>query len=217
VGLDRELEADVFEELATSHQLEFLETRSDVDAARLLSRMAADNAADLISEIDQERRLSVLEKLPEPQQSKVRHLLAFNADTAGGLMTTDFCALPASATVADALDAIRTSHAPSESLEMVFLLDESNHPVASVSIVDLVRARQGELAIASARAKMAFVGPHWDIHRVARTMADFNLTVVPVVADDGGAMVGVVTVDDLLEDLLPQGWRREFGMSTVTE
>jgi Mg/Co/Ni transporter MgtE len=100
---------------------------------------------------------------------------------------------------------------------MIFLLDESQHPVASVSIVELVRARPTELAIASARPKMAYVGPHWDIHRVARTMADYNLTVVPVVGDNGGAMIGVVTVDDLLEDLLPQGWRREFGMSTVSE
>ena len=217
VGLDRELEADVFEELATSHQLEFLESRSDVEAARLLSRMAADNAADLISEIDQERRLSVLEKLPEPQQAKVRHLLTYNADTAGGLMTNDFCALAASVTVAEALDAVRASHAPAESLDMIFLLDESQHPIASVSIVDLVRARPTELAIAAARPKMAYVGPHWDIHRVARTMADFNLTVLPVVADNGGAIIGVVTVDDLLEDLMPQGWRREFGMSTVSE
>lgn len=60
VGLDRELEADVFEELDTEHQLEFLEDRSDVDAARLLSRMEPDNAADLINEIDQDRRLTIL-------------------------------------------------------------------------------------------------------------------------------------------------------------
>ena len=217
VGLDRELEADVFEELDTQHQLEFLESRSDVDAARLLARMAADNAADLISEIEQERRLSVLEKLPEPQQQKVRHLLTYNADTAGGLMLNDFCSLPATVTAEVALQALRDSTAPAETLQAVFLVDESNHPVAAVSIVALVRSRPQDLAIAAAHASFAYVRPHWDLHRVARTMTDFNLTVVPVVAEDGGAMIGVVTVDDVLEDLMPQGWRREFGMSTVSE
>ena len=64
VGLDRELEADVFEELDTEHQLEFLEARSDTEAARLLSRMEPDNAADLINEVEQDRRLPILENLP---------------------------------------------------------------------------------------------------------------------------------------------------------
>ena len=66
VGQDRELEADVFEELDTEHQLEFLSTRSDEEAARLLATMAPDDAADLIVDLDQERRLPVLEALPAP-------------------------------------------------------------------------------------------------------------------------------------------------------
>ena len=75
VGLDRELEADVFEELDTEHQLEFIDHRTDDDAARLLS-MAPDDAADLIGEVDQDRRLPLLELHAEPQQRKVRNLLS---------------------------------------------------------------------------------------------------------------------------------------------
>ena len=97
VGLDRELEADVFEELDTTHQLEFLDGRSDAEAARLLARMEPDNAADLINEIDQERRLPILDNLPADQQAKVRNLLAYNADTAGGLMSPDFLTVPVDA------------------------------------------------------------------------------------------------------------------------
>jgi Mg/Co/Ni transporter MgtE len=119
VGLNRELEADVFEELDTEHQLEFLESRSDADAARLLSRMEPDNAADLITEIDQEHRLPILELLPHEQQAKVRQLLSYNADTAGGLMNPDFVSIPPTATVADALEAIRTTRVPAESLQAV--------------------------------------------------------------------------------------------------
>ena len=217
VGLDRELEADVFEELDTEHQLEFLQSRSDVEAARLLTRMEPDNAADLINEIDQDRRLPILEGLPAPQQVKVRQLLSYNSDTAGGLMNTDFVSLTAGATVADAIQAIRTSNVPAESLHAVFVTDDEGRPLGSASLGSLVKARESELAINVARTQLAHVHPHWDLHRVARKMSDFNLTVVPVLDEDHAVMIGVITVDDLLEELLPQGWRKEFGMTAVEE
>jgi CBS domain-containing protein len=217
VGLDRELEADVFEELDTTHQLEFLEARSDAEAARLLSRMEPDNAADLINEIEQERRLSILEHLPEEQQIKVRQLLSYNAESAGGLMNPDFVSIPATATVEEALDAIRTSKVPAESLHAVFLLDETGQPIGAAAIAPLVRARASDLALSVARTHLAHVHPQWDLHRMARKMSDFNLTMLPVLDDEHGSMIGVITVDDLLEELLPQGWRREFGMSAVEE
>ena len=111
VGADRELEADVFEELDTEHQLEFVTSRSDQEAARLLSSMAPDDAADMITEVDQERRLPILNLLPEPQQTKVRSLLSYNPETAGGLMSPDFLCLPAGLEVSASLDAIRRSTA----------------------------------------------------------------------------------------------------------
>ncbi|MBW4030874.1 MAG: magnesium transporter [Acidobacteria bacterium] len=217
VGLDRELEADVFEELDTEHQLEFLQSRSDVEAARLLTRMEPDNAADLINEIDQDRRLPILEGLPAPQQVKVRQLLSYNSDTAGGLMNTDFVSLGDLATVADAIQAIRTSNVPAESLHAVFVTDDVGRPLGSASLGSLVKARESELAINVARTQLAHVHPHWDLHRVARKMSDFNLTVVPVLDEDHAVMIGVITVDDLLEELLPQGWRKEFGMTAAEE
>jgi CBS domain-containing protein len=217
VASDRELEADVFEELDTTHQLEFLEARSDADAARLLARMEPDNAADLISEIDQDRRLTILERLPDVQKGKVRQLLSYNADTAGGLMNPDFVSVSATATVADALEAIRTSRVPAEALHAVFVMDEDGQPIGAASIAPLVRAPGHELALSVSRTHLEHVHPHWDLHQTSRKMSDFNLTVLPVLDDDHSTMIGVVTVDDLLEELLPHGWRREFGMTAVEE
>jgi CBS domain-containing protein len=217
VGADRELEADVFEELDTTHQLEFLEARSDADAARLLARMEPDNAADLINEIDQDRRLPILERLPDVQKTKVRQLLSYSADTAGGLMNPDFVSVPATATVAEALEAIRTSRVPAEALHAVFVMDENGQPIGAASIAPLVRAPGHELALSVSRTHLAHVHPHWDIHQMSRKMSDFNLTVLPVLDEDHSRMIGVVTVDDLLEELLPHGWRREFGMTAVEE
>jgi hypothetical protein len=217
VGLDRELEADVFEELDTEHQLEFLQSRSDTEAARLLTRMEPDNAADLINEIDQERRLPILEHLPAHQQVKVRQLLSYNSDTAGGLMNTDFVSVLDTATVEEALEAIRVSNVPAESLHAVFVTSAQGQTIGSASLGSLVKARDNELALSVARTQLSHVHPHWDVHRVARKMSDFNLTVVPVLDDEHGTMIGVITVDDLLEELLPQGWRKEFGMTAVEE
>ncbi len=217
VKLDRELEADVFEELDTTHQLEFLEDRSDEDAARLIARMEPDSAADLITEIDQERRLPILENLPATQRAKVRNLLSYSADSAGGLMSPDFVAVDEAATVRVALDALRASRAPAPAQAAVFVLDGDGRPVGAATVVQLVRASSDERAAAVAQSPVTHVHPQWDVWQVARKMSDFNLTILPVVADDHGAMVGVVTVDDLLEELLPQGWRKEFGMTAVEE
>src|ERR1700731_203761 len=217
VGYNTELEADVFEELDLTHQLEFLESRSDLEASQLLARMEPDDAADLIGEIAQDRRLSILNAMPESQRTKISQLLSFNADTAGGLMNTEFVSVPATATVADALEALRLSSVPAESLHAVFVMDENGRPQGVASIAQLIRARPSELAINVARTQLTFAHPNWDVHRIARTMSDFNLTVLPVLQEENLEMIGVITVDDLLEELLPQGWRREFGMGAVEE
>jgi CBS domain-containing protein/sporulation protein YlmC with PRC-barrel domain len=217
VQADRELEADVFEELDTEHQVEFVRTRSDEDAARLLARMAPDDAADLIMELDQERRLPVLGLLPASQQRKVRSLLSYNPETAGGLMSPDFLALPESTSVSDALSAIRHSSAPPESLNVVFTLDESGSVSGSVSAVLLIRSDPAATLDHVARPNPAHVHTDWDVHSVVRKMSDFDLTVAPVMDDDHGQILGVVTVDDVLEMLLPSGWRRDAGMTAREE
>ena len=201
-----------------THQLEFFESRSDAEAARLLSRMEPDNAADLITEIDQERRLPILELLPSEQQAKVRQLLSYNADTAGGLMNPDFVSVPRHG------DRGRRprgdSHLPACPRSRCRPSSSSTSRASRLAprrIAPLVRARPSELALTVARTQLAHVHPHWDVHRMSRKMSDFNLTVLPVLDDEHSKMIGVVTVDDLLEELLPQGWRAEFGMSAVEE
>src|ERR1700736_69300 len=96
---DRELEADVFEELDDEHQVEFLRERSDQQVAAVLSRMASDDAADLLLEIEQDRRLPILNLLPAAKQRKIKGLLGYNPSTAGGLMNPDFISVRADTTV----------------------------------------------------------------------------------------------------------------------
>src|SRR6202453_2845892 len=109
VAQDRELEADVFEELDEHHQLEFIRERPDSQVAAVVARMAPDDAADLIVEIDQERRGRILALLPSTQRRQIEALLGYNPSTAGGLMSPDFISLLPADTVAQALEKVRSS------------------------------------------------------------------------------------------------------------
>jgi len=216
VGQDRELEADVFEELDAEHQIEFVRSRTDAEAARLLATMAPDDAADLIVELDQEHRLPVLQLLPLAQQRKIRTLLNYNPETAGGLMSPDFLCLAESTPVSNVLEAVRSSKAPPEALAVIFARDDDGTVTGSASVVRLIQALPTATLGSVVRPNPAHVHPDWDLHAVTRKMTDFNLTVAPVM-DDEHRMVGVITVDDVLEMLLPTGWRRDFGMSSVED
>ncbi len=211
VAADRELEADVFEELDPEHQVEFLESRSDPQAARVLAGMAPDDAADLIIELDQDRRLPILNLLPQPHQAKVRSLLNYNPETAGGLMSPDFVSLSRSATVAEALRAVASSRAPNEALGVVFVLDNDARVFGTASLLSLVRAAPDATLGSVAQANLAHVHADWDLQAILRKMSDYNLTVAPVLDPEHRGVLGVVTVDDLLELLLPTGWRRDYG------
>ena len=205
VKADRELVADVFEELDAEHQVEFLRSRSDFETAWLLARMASDDAADLVMELDQQRRLPVLNLLPGSQQRKVRSLLRYHPETA----TPEFLARPELATVAHAMAAIRESTAPVEALQVIFTLDDAGSVAGSVSAISLIRADPYQPLSSLADTNLAHVHADWDLHGVVRKMSDFNLTVVAVLDEEHDQILGVVTVDDILELLLPSGWRRD--------
>ena len=140
VGHDKELEADVFEELDDEHQVEFLRERSDDEAAALLARMASDDAADLLLEIDQARRLPLLNLLPPAKQTKIRALLGHNPSTAGGLMNPDFVSVEFESTVAQALAAVRVSELSVQLVSTICLTDDAGLLVGAVPLADLVRA-----------------------------------------------------------------------------
>jgi CBS domain-containing protein len=212
VSQDRELEADVFEELDDEHQLEFIRERSDSQVAAVLSRMASDDAADLIAELDQERREPVLTLLPAKQQRQIRTLLGYNPSTAGGMMSTEFLALPESTAVADAIDRIRESAIAPEALSTIYASGGDGELVGSVPVVALLRADPGATLADVLQREPLSVHTDADLPEVARLMTDYNLTTLPVV-DEHQRMVGLITVDDVLEQMLPSGWRRRYGLA----
>lgn len=211
VSQNRELEADVFEELDEHHQLEFLRERPDTQAAAMVARMAPDDAADLISEIDQDRRGRILALLPATQRRQIEVLLGYNPSTAGGLMSPDFVALSPTDDVEQALTKLRDSELGPGTLTSVYVLDDEARLRGSVSVVALLRSAPHRPLEELAEHEPVSVATGADLPEVARMMTDYNLLMLPVL-DDDERMVGVVTVDDVLELTLPSDWRRRFGV-----
>ncbi len=208
---DRELEADVFEELDDQHQREFLEDRPDAEVAEILSRMAPDDAADVLGELEEERREPLMTLLPVSHRVKVRALLGYDPAEAGGLMSPDFVLLPGRTSAADALHAVATSKIAPELLTTVFVGPAGGPLEGSVPVTALLRTEPGRRLDSEVKHEAPCLSPDAPFEEVARLMADYNLTSIPVV-DESRRMIGVVTVDDVLEAMLPRGWRRRFGL-----
>ncbi len=208
---DRELEADVFEELDDQHQREFLEDRTDEQVAEILSRMAPDDAADIVGELDEDRREPVLALLAVSHRVKVRALLGYDPAEAGGLMSPDFLMMRDSTAAGDALEAVRHSKIAPELLTAVFVSAADGTLEGSIPVTALLRAEPGRRLEHLVKHESPCLRPDASFEELARLMADYNLTAIPV-ADEHERMVGVVTVDDVLEAMLPRGWRKRFGL-----
>jgi CBS domain-containing protein len=213
IGQDRELEADVFEELDEHHRMEFIRERPDGQVAAVISRMAADDAADLIVELDQDRRARILALLPAAQRRQIEPLLGYNPSTAGGLMSPEVIVMQETDTSADAIAAVRASELAPGTLSTVYLRDSEGRLSGSADVVTLLRAAPEASLHEVAEHEPVSVGTDADLPEVARMMADYNLVMLPVV-DGDDRTVGVITVDDVLEQTLPSGWRRRFGVAS---
>jgi CBS domain-containing protein/sporulation protein YlmC with PRC-barrel domain len=208
VHADPELEADVFEELDEDQATRLLGARTDEEIAAVLARMRADDAADAIAELPQQRRQPVLDLLPPAQRTRVLTLMGFNATSAGGMMGVEFIALPGMSSVADALARVSESASlQPEALTSVHAVDDEGVLRGVVRLVTLVQSDPGATVIDVSDTDPVRVGTDTDITDVAVLMTDYNLITIPVV-DDERRLLGVITVDDVLEVALPDDWRR---------
>jgi CBS domain-containing protein len=208
VHADPELEADVFEELDEDRATRLLEARTDEEIAQVLARMRADDAADAIAELPQRRRQPVIDLMPVAQRARVLTLMGFNPASAGGLMGMEYITVPAGATVAAAIAAIASANSlQPEALTSVHALDGRGKLAGVVRLAALVQADPGSPVSEICDADPVRVGAATDLVDVAVLMSDYNLITIPVV-DDHRVMIGLITVDDILEFTLPDDWRR---------
>ncbi|HKS45509.1 MAG TPA: CBS domain-containing protein [Amycolatopsis sp.] len=219
-SMDDERLADVLEELPQDDQKDLLKHLPEERAADILEAMNPDDAADLLAELtpaDQNRLLELM----EPEESEpVKRLLAYSSDTAGGLMTPEPVVLTPDATIAEALARIRNADLSAALATMVFVCrppteTPTGRYVGCVHFQRLLREPPAEMIAATLDSALPVLRPSAALGEVTRYFAAYNLACGPVV-DLQDHLLGAVTVDDVLDHLLPEDWR-ETGLHDVTE
>jgi Mg/Co/Ni transporter MgtE len=154
----------------------------------------------------------VLELLPASKRLKVKRLLGYNPQTAGGLMNPDFLSAPERSTVEQAIELVRRSDIDVERLPTIAVVDGDGRLVGPLSLVTLLKAARHEAIGALIDGGEPAVSADTDLPEIARLMTDYNLMTLPVV-DGEGKPIGLLVVDDVLELMLPADWRRRFGLA----
>ncbi|MGH9076429.1 MAG: magnesium transporter MgtE N-terminal domain-containing protein [Acidimicrobiales bacterium] len=208
VHRDPELEADVFEELDPDIANRLFGDKTNAEVAEVLSHMRADDAADALAELPQGRRQSVLDSLAPGPRAKILTLLGFNPSSAGGVMGVEFLTASPQATVEEALGRLRQARGTQpEALVTVHAVDDANCLRGTLTVIGLLHAEPGARLADLVDPDPVRVTPDTDLVDVTLLMADYNLMTVPVVGPDN-MLLGVITVDDVLEATIPDDWRR---------
>lgn len=211
VAFDDERLADVMQEMDEDDQVSLLGSLEDERAADVLEAMDDDDAADLLHEMpaaDQERLLELM----EPGDAEpVRRLMTYADYTAGGLMTSEPVVMLPDATVAEALARIRDPELSPAVASQVYVVrppqaTPTGRYLGTAHVQRLLREPPSELVSGVCEKSSGWLRPNTPLEEVTRHLATYNLVAAPVV-DEHDRLLGAVSVDDVLDHLLPEGWR----------
>jgi magnesium transporter len=210
-ALDDETAAETLEEMDAEAQARILSDMDEERAADILEWMSPDEAADVLGDLPEEKAEELLGLMEGEEQADVAELLPYEDDTAGGLMTTEFVTLPRDLTVGEALARLREM---AETPNMIYYLYVVEHEdswklVGVIALRSLILADPGAPLEEVMRDDFQTAQPDDSAREVAQKIAEYNLLALPVV-DEAGDLLGIVTVDDAMEILLPKGWRQRL-------
>ncbi len=212
-ALDDDRLADVIEELPEDDQIELLATLETDRAADVLEAMEPDDAADLLSELPPDMQEELLQRMEPDEAADLRRLLMYEENTAGGLMTTEPVILGPEASIADALAVVRREELSASLATTVFvcrppLETPTGKYLGLVHIQRLLREPPHTPIGAILDRDVDPLRPEETLAAVARRLATYDLVGLPVV-DVAGHLLGAVTVDDVLDHILPEDWRED--------
>ena len=206
-SLDDEVAADALEEISPERQVSLFEEMETKRAADNLEEMSPDDAADLIGELSDDRAQELLE-LMDPEEAKdVESLLKYPEDTAGGIMTTEFASVKEGLTARETLNALRKMAREVESIYYIYILSNSNSLIGVMSLRELLLTDPEQKITEVMHRDIISVDVMEEEHDVAKKIAKYNLLALPVVKDENRIM-GVVTVDDAIDIVLPTAWKK---------
>ncbi len=204
--------ADLLVELPEDEAAAMIEHLDTERAADVLEEMDIDDAVDVLAELEPAKREEVLADMDPEESEEMRRLLAYLPDTAGGLMNPDPLIFGADATVAEALARIRNPDLPAAEAAHVFVCEApyetpTGRYLGPVGYQRLLREPPSTSLGRCLDAQPEFVAPDLATAQIARRLASYDVVAVPV-CDAQGRLLGAVSVDDVLDHLLPDGWRR---------
>ncbi len=201
--LNPDVSAQIFSELDPEEQAEFLETLPQWRVQQILEELDPDDLTDALQAVEEEdpRLARQLKEWLDPKtRAEVEALSAYDEDDAGGLMTPEYVAVRAGMTVDEVLQFLRRAAPDAETVYYLYVLDDEGRLVGVLSLRDLIVADPSMRVAEIMNPDVIHVTTETDQEEVARVMADYDLTVVPV-TDDAGRLVGIVTIDDVIDVL----------------
>jgi CBS domain-containing protein/sporulation protein YlmC with PRC-barrel domain len=210
-GLDDETAAETLEEMPAEHQARIIGDMDEERAADILEWMSPDEAADVLGDLPEEKAEDLLNRMEGEEQADVAELLPYEDDTAGGLMTTEFVTLPRSFTVGEALARLREMAETPNMIYYLYVVEREGSWKLSgvIALRSLILADPNVSLEDVMRYDFQKAHPDDSAHAVAQKIAEYNLLALPVV-DDEEDILGIITVDDAMEILLPKGWRQRL-------
>jgi len=210
-SLDDETAAETLEEMAAEKQARILGDMDQERAADILEWMSPDEAADVLGDLPEEKAEELLGLMEQDEQADVAELLPYADDTAGGLMTTEFVTLPRELTVGEALSRLREMAETPNMIYYLYVVEtEGSWKLMGVIALRSLILADSEMPLEDVmRTEFQRADPDEPAKEVAQRIAEYNLLALPVI-DEAGDILGIITVDDAMEILLPKDWRQRL-------
>jgi magnesium transporter len=206
-ALDEATAAEAITEAEPEVQASMVQMMEPEKAADILEEMEPDEAADILSDLPEAKAEELLETMEPKEAHEVEELLEHEEDTAGGLMTTEHVAFSPSLTAAEAIRRIRDEAKDAETIYYLYVTDPREHLLGVFSLRELILADPAQRLEQIMHTDVVSVRPETALREVAELQTKYNLLALPVVSGEG-EMLGIITVDDVLNLILPMIWKK---------
>ncbi len=207
-NLDIETAAEALSELKPEMQADIISSMTTEKAADIIEEMPPDEAADVLSDLPTEKAKEILENIEKEDAEDIQELLGHEEDTAGGLMTNEYIAYASDMTVQEALDRFKSDAREVETVYYIYVLDKDEKLIGVISLRDVLLAEKDSILADLMETNLKSVSPVESEMDVAGIISKYNLLALPVV-DEEGYMHGVITVDDIVDMLLPPAAKKK--------
>jgi magnesium transporter len=207
--LDTELAADTMQEIEPELQASAIESLEPELAADILEAMQPDEAADVLGDLSEERAEDLLSRMDQEDAEDVRELLAYPEQSAGGIMTTEYISISPDMTAEQVIEQMRALSPNTESIFYLYVVAPDGALQGVISLRDLIIAKAHEVVNTFMVTNVISVRAGDSEEEVAGVLAKYNLLAVPVVNDEG-EMLGIVTVDDAIDSVIPGALKRRL-------